>query len=80
MKKSIDEYIKAIKSNGMYYTYCTLWDDPKSKKFTVSPNVFSASSKQESKDMFMAKEAKRQKLLTKLQAWQAELKTKHERE
>ena len=67
MKKLIDEFIRTIKRDDTYYTYCSIWDDPKNKDREF-PNhrVGVGKTKQESHEMFMAHEAKRQKLLAKI--------------
>lgn len=65
MKKLIDQFIKTIKKDNQYYTFCTKWDNPTKPNF---PNhrVGVGNTKQKSVDEFMKHEAKRQKLLEKI--------------
>ena len=67
MKKLIDEYIRTIKQGDTYFTYCSLWDDPKNTEREF-PNhrVGVGSTKQESLNEFMEHENKRQDLLARI--------------
>lgn len=76
MKKLIDEWIKTIKKDNQFYTYCSLWDNPNNPKDKPFPNeaVGIEKTKEASFDNFMKFEAKRQKLLEKIKRNMEEMK------
>ncbi len=74
MLKLIDDHVETIEHDGMFYTYCTLWDNPDNEEVVFpSERVGVGKTKNESHAKFMEHEKKRQELLTSLKAWQEEL-------
>lgn len=77
MRKLIDQFIKTIKKDNLYYTFCTLWDDPENdNKPFPNEAVGVGTTKQESIDKFTKHEEERQHLLNKCYNNIKELKEK----
>lgn len=57
------------KKDGLYYTYCTLWDNPQNEDIPFPNNrVATGKTKEESLSKFEQMEVKRKELLEKVKA------------